>query len=98
MSPGGHSIAVTMSAGDVTLWIDGDEIDRGRYDGLFMFPGVTTAAGGLWVGRHDGLEVDDSYRSPAIFTGTLHHLDIESGSPSAGLSFAATMRLGEASD
>ncbi|MGA1245285.1 MAG: sulfatase-like hydrolase/transferase [Ilumatobacteraceae bacterium] len=98
LAPGEHSVAVTMSAGDVRLWIDDIDVDHGRYDGLFMFPGVTTAAGGLWVGRHDGLEVDDSYRSPAIFSGTLHHLDIESGSPSAGLSFAATMRLGEASD
>ncbi len=98
LSAGEHSIAVTMSAGDVALHVDGAEVGRGRYDGLFMFPGVTTAAGGLWVGRHDGLEVDDSYRSPAVFSGTLHHLDIESGSPSAGLSFAATMRLGEASD
>jgi len=95
---GDHTIQVTMESGEVVLSIDDTPIDRGRYDGLFMFPGVTTAAGGLWVGRHDGLEVDDSYRSPAVFSGTLHHLDIESGSPKAGLSLAATMRLGEASD
>lgn len=98
LAPGDHVVQVTMDSGLVTLLVDGDVIDHGRYDGLFMFPGVTTAAGGLWVGRHDGLEVVDSYSSPARFSGTVHHLEIESGSPTAGLSLAATMRLGEASD
>lgn len=98
IEPGSHAVAVTMSSGALSLVVNGEAVDEGHYGGLFMFPGVTTAAGGLWVGRHDGLEVVDSYSSPARFSGTLHHLEIESGSPGAGLSLAATMRLGEASD
>lgn len=98
LAPGPHVVHVTMNAGALSLLVDGRSVDEGRYGGLFMFPGVTTAAGGLWVGRHDGLAVVDTYCSPARFNGTLHHLEIESGSPGAGLSLAATMRLGEASD
>lgn len=98
LSSGSHTVHVTMSSGDLALVVDGREHDRGHYGGLFMFPGVTTAAGGLWVGRHDGLAVVDTYTSPARFSGTLQHLEIASGSPTAGLSLTATMRLGEASD
>lgn len=98
LSGGRHTVHVMMSAGALTLATNGTPVADGHYGGLFMFPGVTTAAGGLWVGRHDGLGVVDSYSSPARFSGTLHHLEIESGSPTAGLSLAATMRLGEASD
>lgn len=95
---GRRTVTVSMAAGALELAIDGDSVDHGHYGGLFMFPGVTTAAGGLWIGRHDGLPVVDTYASPARFTGTLHYLEIASGSARAGLSFAATMRLGEASD
>lgn len=98
LASGHHRVEVTMNAGSLTLTVDGTAVDEGHYGGLFMFPGVTTAAGGLWIGRHDGLHVVDTYTSPARFSGTLHHLEIESGSPKAGLSLAATMRLGEASD
>lgn len=95
---GRHAVQVSMNAGALSLSVSGTPVADGHYGGLFMFPGVTTAAGGLWIGRHDGQAVVDDYSSPAHFTGTLHHLEIESGSPKGGLSLAATMRLGEASD
>lgn len=95
---GEHAVTVTMSNGDLALWVDDTEVDRGRFDGFFLFPGVTTAAGGLWIGRHDGLEVVPTYRSPAHFTGQLHGVTIASGSPAARPSFADNVRIAEGSD
>jgi len=80
------------------LVVDGDAVATGRFGGLFMFPGVTTAAGGMWVGRHEGLPVVDTYSSPAVFTGEIRRLTVTSGSPTAGPSLATTMRIAEGSD
>ena len=95
---GEHTVVVTMERGRLHLVVDGAAVADGHYSGIFMFPGVTTSAGGMFVGRHEGLPVVDSYSCPARYTGTLRSVTIESGSPSAGLSLATTMRLGEASD
>jgi len=95
---GEHTLEVTMSAGDLTLNVDGTTVATGRFGGLFMFPGVTTAAGGMWVGRHEGLPVVDSCSAPAVFTGELHHVTVTSGSPKAGPTLATTMRIAEGSD
>ena len=78
--------------------VDGEVVATGRFGGLFMFPGVTTAAGGLSIGRHEGLPVVDSYASPAIFTGHIREVSITSGSPKAGPSLATTMRIAAGSD
>ena len=95
---GEHDVDVTMSGGDLTLVVDGEVVATGRFGGLFMFPGVTTAAGGLFIGRHEGLPVVDSYASPATFTGHIREVSITSGSPKAGPSLATTMRIAEGSD
>ena len=95
---GTHHIEVTMNAGELQLSVDGRAVADGRFGGIFMFPGVTTAAGGMWVGRHEGLAVVPSYTSPARFDGVLHELVITSGSPSSGPSLATTMRIAEGSD
>ncbi len=93
-----HSIVLTMENGNLTMSIDGAQASNGHFGGLFFFPGVTTSAGGLWIGRHDGLHVVDSYTSPAKFSGDIHHVTIRSGSPSAGVDFATTVRVGEGAD
>jgi arylsulfatase len=95
---GKHRIEVTMGAGELRLSVDGQVVADGRFGGIFMFPGVTTAAGGMWVGRHEGLTVVPSYSSPARFDGVLHSVEITSGSPSSGPSLATTMRIAEGSD
>jgi len=98
LTEGAHDITVTMNAGALRLVVDGNEVSDGHFGGIFMFPGVTTAAGGMWVGRHDGLSVVPSYTSPARFEGELHEVRITSGSPSSGPSLATTMRIAEGSD
>jgi len=94
---GRRMVEVSMDRGIITLGVDGSPVADGRFDGLFLFPGVTTAAGGLWIGRHEGLAVGD-YSSPARFDGKLESVTITSGSPKSAPSFAQTVRIGEGSD
>ena len=94
---GRRLVEVSMDRGIITLAVDGSPVADGRFDGLFLFPGVTTAAGGLWIGRHEGLAVSD-YSSPARFDGVLDSVSITSGSPKSAPSFAQTVRIGEGSD
>jgi len=94
---GRRSVQITMDRGTITLSVDGSPLADGRFDGLFLFPGVTTAAGGMWIGRHEGLAVGD-YVSPARFDGTLDSVTITSGSPKSAPSFAQTVRIAEGSD
>lgn len=95
---GSHDIEVTMvRGGALTLSVDGGEVASGSFGAMFFFPGVTTAAGGMWVGRHDGLEVCDDYTSPARFTGELLSLHITSGGTDRP-SLAVTMKVAEGAD
>ena len=95
---GSHVIEVMMvRGGALTLSVDGASVARGTFTAMFFFPGVTTAAGGMWVGRHDGLEVCDDYESPAHFSGELLSLHIMSGG-SDRPTMAVTMRVAEGSD
>jgi arylsulfatase len=98
ISAGQRRIEVQMTGNTVTLSVDQDQQAVGEYAGLFLFPGVTTAAGGLWIGRHHGLEVGKGYESPAPFNGTLHEVTIANGTPNSTLSLATTMRIGEGAD
>jgi hypothetical protein len=87
-----------MKAGALALFVDDAHIASGHFGGMFMFPGVTTSAGGLWIGRHEGLPIVDNYSSPNDFTGHIQTVTISSGSPSAGPSLATTMRIAEGAD
>lgn len=95
---GAHDVNVSMvRGGALTLSVDGDERASGTFTAMFFFPGVTTAAGGMWVGRHDGLAVCDDYESPARFSGELFSLHISSGGADRP-TLAVTMKVAEGSD
>ncbi|MFM1752083.1 MAG: Arylsulfatase [Actinomycetota bacterium] len=98
LAAGESQIEVQMDHGSLTLLLDGTPQASGTYTGLFLFPGVSTAAGGLWIGRHHGLAVVPGYESPAVFNGTLHDVTISNGTPNSTLSLATTMRIGEGAD
>lgn len=98
LAPGERRVEVRKSADHVSLVVDEEPCATGSFSGLFLFPGVTTAAGGLWIGRHPGLEVGPGYRAPAVFDGTLHDVTIVNGTPDSSLSLAATMRIAEGAD
>ena len=87
-----------MKAGALALFVNDSQIATGHFGGMFMFPGVTTAAGGMWISRHEGLPIVDQYASPNAFTGHIKTVTISSGSPSAGPSLATTMRIAEGAD
>lgn len=95
---GDHVLVLSMEAGHLRLSIDGESVADGRFDGLFFFPGVTTSAGGLWIGRHDGLSVVDTYQSPGRFTGGIDFVRITTGSPAGGIDLATALRVGEGAD
>jgi hypothetical protein len=95
---GAHDVNVSMvRGGALTLSLDGVERSSGTFTAMFFFPGVTTAAGGMWVGRHDGLAVCDDYESPARFSGELLSLHISSGGTDRP-TLAVTMKVAEGSD
>jgi hypothetical protein len=98
ISGGEYRLTVTMKAGALALFVNDSQIASGHFGGMFIFPGVTTAAGGMWIGRHEGLPIVDQYASPNAFTGHIKTVTISSGSPSAGPSLATTMRIAEGAD
>jgi arylsulfatase len=98
ISAGTHQLTVTMKAGALALFVNDEQVANGHFGGLFMFPGVTTAAGGMWIGRHEGLPIVDSYSCPNDFTGNITSVTVSSGSPSSGPSLATTMRIAEGAD
>jgi arylsulfatase len=98
ISAGTHQLTVTMKAGALALFVNDEQVANGHFGGLFMFPGVTTAAGGMWIGRHEGLPIVDSYSCPNNFTGNITSVTVSSGSPSSGPSLATTMRIAEGAD
>jgi arylsulfatase len=63
--------AAPATPGDVTLYVDGEPVGRGRLDHTVPF-GFSGYAG-LDVGRDNGLVVDRSYadQAPFVFTGTV---------------------------
>ena len=61
ITTGEIQLTVTMKAGALALFVNDEQVATGHFGGLFMFPGVTTAAGGMWNGRHEGLPIVDRY-------------------------------------
>lgn len=60
------------------LLLDGVEVAQGDHGGLVMFPALSTAGGGLLVGRDRGLAVCEDYQPPFPLSGPLRSLVIRS--------------------
>lgn len=80
------------------ILVDGVEVARGPVPGLVFFPNVSTAAGGLLVGRDRGIAVSRDYRPPFEFTGTLDRVELRSGAPDARPESATAIQAAVASD
>lgn len=80
------------------ITVDGVEVAEGPVPGLVFFPNVSTAAGGLLVGRDRGIAVSADYRPPFPFTGTLDRVELRSGAPDARPESATAIRVAVASD
>jgi arylsulfatase len=84
--PGRHRIGMRYEAGKaprVVLSVDGDDVAEAPQPQLMFFPGVSTAGGGLLVGRDRGFGINDDYEPPFPFTGTLLRVVMQSGKPQA---------------
>ncbi|WP_279235683.1 arylsulfatase [Nocardioides sp. SR21] len=80
------------------ILVDGVEVAQGPVPGLVFFPNVSTAAGGLLVGRDRGIAVSRDYRPPFEFTGTLDRVELRSGAPDARPESATAIQAAVASD
>jgi arylsulfatase len=83
---GRHSVGLRYGGprtGELELVVDGDSVGSGRLPIPPFFAGVSTAAGGMLVGRDRGIAVSDDYEPPFPFTGTLHAVVLESTAPKA---------------
>ncbi|HLI53381.1 MAG TPA: arylsulfatase [Acidimicrobiales bacterium] len=82
--PAGRSlVSLSWSAGVLSLGVDGRAVATARHPAVF-FAGVSTAAGGLLVGRDRGLPVSDDYTPPFAFGGELLGVRVDSGAPDGG--------------
>jgi len=101
VGPGSHVLGLTYRPGRnarAVLTVDGVEVAEGAVPGLVFFPNVSTAAGGLLVGRDRGIAVCDDYRPPFEFTGSLDRVELRSGAPDARPESATAILAVVASD
>ena len=56
------------------------EVASAADPGMFLFPALSTAGGGMLIGRDRGLSLCDDYQPPFPFTATLQRVTIESHS------------------
>lgn len=80
------------------LLVDGAEVGEAPVPGLVFFPNVSTAAGGLLVGRDRGIAVSADYRPPFAFTGELDRVEMRSGAPDARPESSTAIRAVVAGD
>jgi arylsulfatase len=67
----------------MVLSVDGADVAEASQPQMVFFPGVSTAGGGLLIGRDRGFAVNDDYEPPFAFTGTLLRVVMQSGAPTA---------------
>jgi arylsulfatase len=69
--------------GRLVLSVDGIDVADAPQPQMMFFPGVSTAGGGLLIGRDRGFAINDDYEPPFAFTGTLRRVAMHSGAPEA---------------
>ena len=87
LGPGVHQVTLSLRSGsgggDLVVSIDGADGEPAFHPGVALFPGVSTAGGGMLVGRDRGLAVSDDYEPPFPFTAVLRRVTLRSGAPAA---------------
>jgi arylsulfatase A-like enzyme len=90
-------VGLSYGAGTLALSIDGSQVASVQRPGVF-FPGVSTAAGGLLIGRDRGLPVSDDYTPPFSFSGVLTQVTVTSGGVPTGDGLADVFEQAQARD
>ncbi|KAB2381845.1 arylsulfatase [Actinomadura montaniterrae] len=73
---GRHRIGVRVHGGTITLLLDGEEIASGALGGEWPVA-FQHGGAGLRIGHDAGLPVEDGYRPPARWNGTVHQIEID---------------------
>ena len=86
VAPGSHVVSARFGRAvqgeeNLELFVDGGRVGAGIHPAPAVFPAVSTAGGGMLVGRDRGLAVSDDYQPPFTFEGTLHEVRVRSGHP-----------------
>ena len=92
--PGGAS----HDGQNLRLLIDGEVVAGGNHAGAALFAALSTAGGGLLVGRDRGLPVCDDYEPPFTLDATLKRLVVRSAAARARRDTAEVIRTATASD
>jgi arylsulfatase A-like enzyme len=103
VSGGEHTISVQFRPArrgerNLRLLVDGEEVGSDHHPAAAVFPAVSTAGGGLLVGRDRGLPICDDYEPPFAFQGELHEVRIRGGRPAGGRDRAEMVRTATAAD
>lgn len=99
--PGSHELRVAYegpASRSLSLCVDGAVVAEDALPLPPFFAGVSTAGGGLLVGRDRGLAVSDDYGPPFAFTATLRQVTIDSAAPTAEPDRAAAFVAGIRAD
>ena len=88
LAAGEHALEVTYQPAfpgedNVLVRVDGRTVAAACHPAVMAFPAVSTAGGGMLIGRDRGLGINDDYQPPFPFTGTLRRLHLRSAAPAA---------------
>ncbi len=86
LEPGVHEVSVHFRPSvpgeeNLELIVDGERVAGAYHGAPAIFPAVSTAAGGLLIGRDRGLPVCDDYEPPFHFQGGLREVRLRSENP-----------------
>ena len=83
ISAGSHTVSIRFrspvpGSDNLELLVDDRRVASGRHPAPAIFPAVSTAGGGMLVGRDRGLPVNDDYQPPFAFQGKIREIRIRS--------------------
>lgn len=103
IAPGLHTVSVRFGPAapgeqNLRLLVNGEQVATDHHPAAAVFPAVSTAGGGLLVGRDRGLAVSDDYEPPFVFEGRLLEVRIQAGYPRASRDPEEVLRTAIAAD
>ena len=103
VSTGSHVVSARLGPAargeeNLELLVDGRRVAAGSHPVPAVFPAVSTAGGGMLIGRDRGLPVNDDYLPPFPFEGTLHEVRLRCGYPQVARDPNEIIRTASAAD
>ena len=103
LHPGVHKVSVHFRPArpgeeNLEVFVDGERVAGAHHDAAAIFPAVSTAGGGLLIGRDRGLPVCDDYQPPFPFEGLLRQVSLRGGRPGSRRRTDEVIRTATAAD